>query len=390
VLNPSHPTLSFSHNKVNNHLLPCWKIAKMLKTPLNDWHHANRGRMVDFAGWEMPVQYSSIVEEHNTVRTTAGLFDISHMGRLEFRGGSAHELLNHVLTNDVAKLNVDDIRYSLICRDDGGILDDVLVYRLPDRWMLVVNASNREKIIAWLQSTPGFDDRGFHDLTMSTAMIAVQGPASAPLVSELIDQNVSTMKYYSGRDVEYDGIKSLVSRTGYTGEDGFELIVPAESATRVWRAMLTKGTSQSVGPAGLGCRDTLRLEAAMPLYGHELSESIDPLTAGLAFAVKLGKQGFVGKTALERIKGETVTRRRVGIQIDSRRIAREGAGILSADGNRVGEVTSGSFSPTLQKTIAMGYVAAEVAENGTLLQVDVRGSLLPATVVSLPFYKRRS
>lgn len=360
----------------------------MLKTPLNSWHHANRGRMVDFAGWEMPVQYSSIVDEHNKVRTAAGLFDISHMGRLEFRGTGAEALLNSVLTNDTARLKVGDIRYSLVCRADGGILDDVLVYRLPDRWFLVVNASNREKIVNWLQQQPGFGDSGFRDLTLSTGMIAVQGPKSAELVTQLTGTDVSGMKYYSGQDVAWDGLTSLISRTGYTGEDGFELSVPADRAEGLWVRLLELGAAVGIVPAGLGCRDTLRLEAAMPLYGHELSETIDPLTAGLAFAVRLQKPEFIGRTALAAVAASGVKQKRVGLEVEGRRIAREETPVVYS-GQVVGKVTSGTFSPTLQKTIAMAYVPVECSETGTQLQVDLRGTLIPAVVVPLPFYKSK-
>jgi aminomethyltransferase len=363
----------------------------MLKTPLNAWHHAHKARMVDFAGWEMPVQYSSIVEEHNTVRNAAGLFDISHMGRLEFRGESAGRFLNRIVTNDTSRIKPGGIRYALVCREDGGILDDVLVYHLPDRWFLVVNASNRDKIVDWLRSQPDFNSIEFEDLTLQTAMIAVQGPESAELVSEVAGPDIKQLKYYSGCDVPLKDCSALISRTGYTGEDGFEFSVPAEAATGLWEELLRLGASRNVAVAGLGCRDTLRLEAAMPLYGHELSESIDPLTAGLAFAVKLGKEdGFIGCDALQTVQQSSQRKQRVGLEIDSRRIAREGSSVQIGDGSVVGEVTSGTFSPTLQRTIAMAYVEPEATAEGTKLQVEVRGSLLPATVVALPFYKRRS
>lgn len=362
----------------------------MLKTPLNAWHHQHGGRMVDFAGWDMPVQYTSIVDEHNAVRSAVGLFDISHMGRIEFRGDAAGRFLNRLLTNDTAKLKVGDIRYSLMCRDDGGILDDVLVYRLPDRWLLVVNASNRTKIIDWLQQADGFAASECHDLTVETAMIAVQGPNAVSLVNGVLDRDFGGMKYYTGQDVSAFGGSLLVSRTGYTGEDGLELSLPAAAAEDVWERLVRDGASHGLQPAGLGCRDTLRLEAAMPLYGHELSESIDPLTAGLSFAVKLGKDDFVGKQALQAARDAGPQRRRIGLELTGRRIAREGAVIRTTEGAAAGEVTSGTFSPTLQKPIAMGYVESGFSEPGTVLQIDIRGTLHPATVVALPFYKRHS
>lgn len=362
----------------------------MLTTPLNAWHRQHHGRMVDFAGWEMPVQYVSIVDEHTAVRTAAGLFDISHMGRLEFRGDGAGEFLNRLLTNDTARLNGGDIRYSLMCREDGGVLDDVLVYRLPDRWLLVVNASNREKIVDWIRQAESFEESQFCDRTLSTGMIAIQGPAAVPLVCDLLNQDVSGMKYYTGQDLMWGSIPILVSRTGYTGEDGFEFSLPAETSPDLWVRLLEAGAASGIVPAGLGCRDTLRLEAAMPLYGHELSESIDPLTAGLQFAVKLSKPDFIGRSALIAVRDNGIRRVRVGLEVQGRRIAREGTPILAPGGNPIGEVTSGTFSPTLQKSIAMGYIDRDFAADGTGVQVNLRGTALSATVVPLPFYKRCS
>ncbi|MCA9060917.1 MAG: glycine cleavage system aminomethyltransferase GcvT [Planctomycetaceae bacterium] len=359
----------------------------MHKTPLNAWHHANNGRMVDFAGWEMPVQYTSIVQEHAAVRSQVGVFDISHMGRLAFHGADAAGFLNHVLTNDTARLNVGDVRYSLVCHADGGILDDVLVYCLPEHWELVVNASNREKIVAWLQQQPGFVDSGFRDNTLQTGMIAVQGPEAVSLASELLSIDVGTLKYYTCVPMKFESQPALLSRTGYTGEDGCEIVVPAELTETLWLRLLAAGASRGIVPAGLGCRDTLRLEAAMPLYGHELDEQTDPITAGLLFGVKLNKDDFIGRDAIAAVKSAGPTKVRVGLELEGRRIAREHTPV-ELDGRVVGEVTSGTFSPTLQKTIAMAYVETELASNGTPLQVSLRGNLIPAVVVPLPFYRR--
>lgn len=356
-------------------------------TPLNGWHHTHQGRMVDFAGWEMPVQYSSIVEEHNAVRSTAGLFDISHMGRLQFYGDSSQAFLNGMLTNDTEKLKAGDVRYSLICGKDGGILDDVLVYRLPDRWELVVNASNREKIVNWLKHAAGFASIEFCDNTLTTGMIAVQGPNALALMKHAAGLDLAAMKYYTASDMQYLGTSGVVSRTGYTGEDGFELVMPAADAQQVWSALLEHRERFGVVPAGLGCRDTLRLEAAMPLYGHELSETIDPLTAGLGFAVKFDKPEYPGKAALEVIKSRGIEMARVGLVLDGRRIAREESPV-HIDGQAVGKVTSGTFSPTLQKVIAMAYVPKSAAYPGTIVQVNLRGTLVNAEIIALPFYKR--
>lgn len=345
--------------------------------------------MVDFAGWEMPVQYTSIVDEHLAVRTAAGLFDISHMGRLQFRGPSCSEFLNGVLTNDTSLLKPGDVRYSLICNPAGGILDDVLVYRLPDRWELVVNASNREKIVAWLQQSDGFSAVDFTDVTMATGMVAVQGPNALRLVNDLTGLDLSAAKYYSVIAAEYCGIAGLISRTGYTGEDGFELVMPCGSAIDIWQRLLAAGQSSGVVAAGLGCRDTLRMEAAMPLYGHELSESTDPLSAGLGFAVKFGKARFTGREALLAIRSEGLKQVRTGLVLEGRRIAREESPVL-VNGQVAGRVTSGTFSPTLQKVIAMACLPVSEAVPGNRVEVNIRGSVVPAVVVSLPFYHRRA
>lgn len=359
----------------------------MLQTPLNAWHHAHHGRMVDFAGWEMPVQYSSIVEEHNAVRSSVGLFDISHMGRLEFHGKNADEFLNSVLTNDASRLRIGDIRYSLVCRPDGGILDDVLLYRLADRWLLVVNASNREKIVSWLQQQPGFATAELRDLTLSTAMLAIQGPKAVELMKSITDADINSLKYYSGTDLRLADVPTLISRTGYTGEDGFELIVPASEGVAVWQKLMQHGAALGIMSAGLGCRDTLRLEAGMPLYGHELSESIDPLSAGLSFAVRMQKSAFIGKESLANIQSAGLNQVRVALLLQGRRIARENALVLT-DGQIIGQVTSGTFSPTLQQSIAMAYVTSAHSQEGSQLQVDLRGTMVAAQIVPLPFYKR--
>lgn len=343
--------------------------------------------MVDFAGWEMPVQYSSIVEEHSAVRNAVGLFDISHMGRLLFRGSACEAFLNGVLTNDTSRLRTGDVRYSLICDHDGGILDDVLVYRLADRWELVVNASNRLTIVNWLKHSAGFATIEFVDRTLSTGMIAVQGPRALTLINELLGTDLSRMKYYSATDMSFQGVDGLVSRTGYTGEDGFELVVPAADTERIWTTLLERGAAFGVIAAGLGCRDTLRLESAMPLYGHELSRSVDPLTAGLGFAVKFDKQQFTGKTALESIRAKGPSMTRVGLLLEGRRIAREDSPVMQ-DGREVGKVTSGTFSPTLQKVIAMAYVPTALSPVGTCVDVSLRGTPVAAEVVPLPFYRR--
>lgn len=367
--------------------------GELLQTPLHAWHAAHGGRLVDFAGWSMPVQYGSIVEEHQATRTAAGVFDVSHMGRLRLDGPGAAAFLDRLLTRKVVGMGPGKIRYSLMCNEAGGILDDVLVYHLEQHgggfyYLLVVNASNREKIVGSLQSQlRQADEVTIADRTRETAMIAVQGPHALRIVEPLIGADVGGMAYYSGVETTIARQPAIVSRTGYTGEDGCEMIVPASNAQEIWDRVFEAGKDLGLRANGLGARDTLRLEAAMPLYGHELSEQIKPFTAGLAFAVNLEGREFVGKAALAADKADANRPRRVGLELAGRRAAREHYPVL-AGGEKIGEITSGTFSPTLQKPIAMAYVAPAHAEVGTELQVDIRGTQESARVVPLPFYKR--
>jgi aminomethyltransferase len=378
-----------------------------LRTPLYDWHRAHGGRMVDFAGWDMPVQYTSITDEHAAVRTAAGLFDISHMGRLSFAGADALGLIQQVYTNDAAAMQDGQVRYGLICNEHGGIRDDVLVYRWrgwamgrddpgqplrrsnavlhrwPYGWSMVVNASNREKIVAWLDQHRGGRDVQVQDQTLETGMIAVQGPRAVELCRGLTEADPAALRYYHATPTLYRGKLVAVSRTGYTGEDGVELMVGAGQAVELWEELVARGAR----PCGLGARDTLRLEAAMPLYGHELTEETDPYQAGLGWAVKPEKGDFIGRDAMLRRRDDPTLPRRVGLEIEGKRIAREGAAVLR-DGREVGRVTSGTFSPTLGRVIAVAYVAPDVTAAGTVLAVDVRGQPAPARVVPLPFYRR--
>jgi aminomethyltransferase len=372
----------------------------LAKTPLAPWHVAHHGRLVEFGGWLMPVQYESIVAEHQAVRRGLGLFDISHMGRLKFTGPAAQTLLDSLLTRRISDLEIGQVRYSLVTNEAGGILDDVLVYRLAsgtagesDYFLLVVNASNRGKIVDWIRAHLAGPDVQFTDLTEQTAMIAVQGPAAVRVLQPLAAADLAAMKYYHATESQVCGRPAIVSRTGYTGEDGFEVTVSAVVAEAVWEAILTAGKPLGAVAAGLGARDTLRLEAAMPLYGHELSEEIDPLTAGLGFAVNLENRTFPGRDALAKIKQSPRATRRIGLELAARRVPREHYPILRSGGKLgdepVGEVTSGTFSPTFERPIAMAYVRADLAEPDTELLVDIRGQLEPARVVKLPFYRRK-
>lgn len=344
--------------------------------------------MVDFAGWEMPVQYSSIVAEHQAVRNAVGLFDISHMGRLEFSGQDSFRFLNFLTTNNVRNLDVGAIQYSLIVNERGGILDDVLVYRFPDQYLMVVNASNREKILKWIEERREDYDFNLRDLTVSHCMVALQGPRAEEILNPLVDIDLKQIRYYRGAGAHMLEQSVLVSRTGYTGEDGFEIIIPAAHGMALWETLMEAGAAHGILPCGLGCRDTLRLEAAMPLYGHEMNEETDPYTAGLGFAVKLDKPPFVGQQSLaEFFRTRTDLPKRVGIELEGKRIAREGALLYRAD-LQIGRVTSGTFSPTFEKPIAMGSVPAEFSAVGTAIEVDLRGSRVGAKVVGLPFYRR--
>ncbi len=353
------------------------------RTPLYDWHVAHGARMVDFAGWDMPVQYSSIVEEHQAVRTAAGLFDISHMGRLSFGGPDSLALIQQVFSNNAATMKDFQVRYGLICNEHGGIRDDVLVYRWPYGYAMVVNASNREKILAWLAQYKGTRTVDVTDQTLSTCMVAVQGPQALALCRGLTAADAEQLAYYYATPTRYRDQACVVSRTGYTGEDGLEIMVGAAQAVELWEDLVRRGAK----PCGLGARDTLRLEAAMPLYGHELTEAIDPFQAGLGWAVKLDKGDFIGREALVRRRQETTLRQRVGLELEGKRIAREGASVWR-DGRDIGRVTSGTFAPTLGKAIAMAYLDPASTAVGTACAVDVRGKPAPARVVPLPFYRR--
>ncbi len=366
--------------------------TELARTPLHDWHVAHGGRMVDFAGWSMPVQYTSIAEEHNATRGRLGVFDISHMGRLDFVGPQVAQFLDSVVTRRVIDLKPNQIRYALVCNDDGGILDDVLVYgEAHDRshpYSMVVNASNRGKIVAWLDERLP-DSIAIRDQTFRTAMLAVQGPKAIDLVQPLVETAtpIMGMKYYTYADGRFGAVDILISRTGYTGEDGVEIICEAEHAARIWERVLGSAKDAGGMAAGLGARDTLRLEAAMPLYDHELSEAINPFQAGLSFAVNLGGREFVGSKALERFAADKTQPVRVGLEVEGKRVPRQGCPVLNNE-EIVGEVTSGTFSPTFERPIAMAYVRPTSQTVGRRMAVDIRGTRHPATVVPLPFYKR--
>jgi aminomethyltransferase len=367
--------------------------TELLRTPLHDWHVKHGGRMVDFAGWSMPVQYKSIAEEHNATRNAVGVFDISHMGRLQFGGPNVAQFLDSIVTRRITDLKPNQVRYALVCNDEGGILDDVLVYGgTPDGarpYSMVVNASNREKIVAWLNEHAVGSGVSILDNTTHTAMIALQGPKAIDLAQELFETAapIAGMRYYTFASGYWDGDALLVSRTGYTGEDGIEIACDAAIAAELWQSISEHAAIDSGIAAGLGARDTLRLEAAMPLYGHELSETINPIQAGLTFAVNLGGRKFIGSDALERFAADKSQPVRIGLQCDGKRVPRQGCPVLH-NNEIVGEVTSGTYSPTLDRPIAMAYVGPAASAIGTQLTTDIRGTQHPAVVVPLPFYQR--
>jgi len=363
-------------------------MASLLRTPLYDLHVSLGARMVEFAGWEMPVQFAGIVEEHNHTRTACGVFDVSHMGRLKITGKDADTFLDRICTRNLKDAVPGRCFYSHVCREDGGILDDVIVSRFEDHWGIVCNASNREKIIGWLEKHRAGKDVQITDETVDTAMIACQGPKTLDVAKELTGQDFSSLKRYHFTTQQVGPASIVVYRSGYTGEDGLEIVCGAGLARfLVPRLFGTKEKpSAAVKPVGLGARDTLRLEAGMPLYGHELSENWDSLTAGQAWCVDLNKD-FIGAEAMRRLKQDELSRCVVGLELEGRRIARQNFPVFHGE-KKVGEITSGTLSPTLNKSIAMALVSTASSSPGTTLDVEVSGKWLPARVVPLPFYKR--
>jgi aminomethyltransferase len=396
------------------------------RTPLYACHLELGARMVEFAGWEMPVQYAGVIEEHRAVRGAAGLFDVSHMGEIRVRGAGAERFLQHLTPNDVARLAPGRAHYSGLLTARGTYVDDLLIYRLAaDDFLVVVNASNRAADLAWVleqghggtaAAGPAADAADVVDESDRYALLALQGPRALAILEPLAavtrgpaapgardgaatpatpatpetpeTPEITALRYYGFAQGEVAGVPAIISRTGYTGEDGFELYVAPEDAPELWRRLLAAGEPHGLLPAGLGARDTLRLEAAMALYGHELDEGTTPFEAGLAWVVKLDKGGFIGRDALVAQQAAGVQRVLAGFEVRGRGIARQGHAVLS-QGQVVGAVTSGTWSPTLEKAIGMAYLPPALASPGTALDVDVRGRTLPAVVVELPFYRRR-
>jgi len=377
-----------------NHVVACvfgWKGQALsvetgvVRTALYDRHVAADARIVDFAGYAMPIQYRGIVDEHRRVRSTAGLFDVSHMGEFFLSGSSALESLERITTNRAAALVDGRVQYSAMCYETGGFIDDLLVYRLGDSYMLVVNAANKAKDLDWVTShlLPGTE---FRDASDETALIALQGPRSEDVLAAVGAGSFSSLGYYYAARGDVAGRTALVSRTGYTGEDGFEIYCKPEDAATIWDALLDGGVPLDVEPVGLGCRDTLRLEMGYALYGNDIDDSRTPAEAGLMWITKLKKGDFIGRDAIVQQRTAGLTERLVGFELEGRGVPRHGHAIISG-GETVGGVTSGTFSPSLERGIGMGYLAVGV--HGPL-EIGVRNRRLKAKLVDLPFYKEGS
>ncbi len=356
------------------------------RTSLYEEHKKAGARLVPFAGFEMPIQYTGIVDEHTAVRTGAGIFDASHMGELQMKGQYAAQVVNYLITNDASKLVDGQALYTCACNDKGTILDDLIVYRASqDDWLIVCNASNHEKMAAVFKKAAE-NHCEFHDLTDDTALIALQGPKAFDVLAKLGSDaaKLSELKSFHFRDAVVANVRCTVARTGYTGEDGVEIFCPWNDAPQVWRALVESGAK----PAGLGARDTLRLEARLSLYGNDIDETTNPIEAGLSWVVKLQKDDFVGKAALEKIKAAPLPRKMVGFEMVGKGIARHGYLLRDMDGAEIGICTSGSPCPTIQKSVGLGYLPSAKAEVGTHFMVDCRGKNIEAVVVPTPFYKR--
>jgi aminomethyltransferase len=363
-------------------------LSDLKTTPLNRVHREAGARMVPFAGWEMPVQYTGVIDEHTAVRTRAGLFDVSHMGEVAVRGRESLEFLQQVTSNDVSRLAPGRIQYSALTTPEGTFVDDLLVYKLgEDDYFLVINAGNASKDVDWLRyHAKGYDVR-LEDVSDRYCQLALQGPRAELILQPLTETPLPAIRYYGFERATVAGTPCVLSRTGYTGEDGFELYGPWDAAEGLWNALLTAGAPHGLVPAGLGARDTLRLEAKMALYGNDIDDTTTVLEADLAWIVKLEKGDFLGRDALLKQKAEGLSRRLVGFETEGRAIARHGT-TASKDGRTVGAVTSGTFSPTLKKNIGLAYLPLSLGEPGTRITVEIRGRSEPAVVVPTPFYKR--
>jgi len=356
----------------------------MKKTPLHHTHIVLGAKMTDFGGWEMPVEYSSIIDEHHAVRNHCGLFDICHMGEIMISGEKAAQSVQMLISNDLNKLEYGKVLYTPICKEDGGIIDDLLVYMLgEDSYLFVVNAANKIKDYNWIKENIHTETK-VEDLSDYYAMLALQGPESKSILKQLTDAELDSIDYYHFIEAEAAGVDMIISRTGYTGELGYELYFPAEKAEEIWQILIKAGEEFKLMPAGLGARNTLRLEKGYALYGNDIDESTNPIEAGLGWTVDFDGDDFIGRESLIKIKENCCSRRLKGLIITGRGMARHGYEIY-ADSKKIGRVTSGSYSPSLKKSIAMGYLAEEYTEPGSKIQIKIRERFVEAEVVELPF-----
>jgi aminomethyltransferase len=363
----------------------------MKKTPLYNRHLALGARVIDFGGWAMPVQYTGVIEEHETTRQKAGLFDICHMGEIEVRGPQAFDLLQWVLSRNLAGQTTGQMKLSVMTNEQGGMMDDVTVYRLEDdHYMVVTNAGTKDRDLAWIvnrRNDKGFFDAHITDMSDATGKLDLQGPFSQKILARLMSNDITPLKYYHAMNTTILGIPSLVSRSGYTGEDGFEIYADSGKIGELWDALMEAGADCGLKPVGLGARDTLRLEAGMMLYGNDMDETITPLEVVYAWITDLDKD-FMGCAALKRLKQRGLTKTLIGFEMEDRGIARHGYGVFK-EGEEVGLVTSGTFTPTVQKAIGLAFVPASIREPGTEIFIRIRDRLARARIVKLPFYRRR-
>lgn len=364
-------------------------MENLKKTPLFNSYEKYGGKIIDFAGWALPVQYEGIIAEHEAVRTDAGLFDVSHMGEVEIIGEDALKFVQNLITNDISILEDNQILYALMCYQDGGVVDDLIVYRFNENhFFLVINAGNIEKDFEWMLKNKNGFDVDITNISSSIAQLAIQGPKAQAILQKLTDTDLGDIKFFfCKRGILIGGIKCLVSRTGYTGEDGFEIYTDVESVIDLWDRILDAGKEDGLKPIGLGARDTLRFEVNLPLYGNELSESITPLEAGLGFFVKLNKENFIGKDALVKQKKEGLRRKIVGFEMKGKAIPRHGYDVFAGD-DKVGTVTTGYLSPSIKKNIGLALIDSKYSELGTTIFIKVRNKLIEAIVVDKRFYKK--
>jgi len=369
-------------------------MGELKRTPLYPEYEKYNGKLIEFFGWELPVQFAGIMREHRSTRSEAGLFDVSHMGKIVVSGLESVAFLDHLVTNNISKLVTNKVQYSFMCNDDGGTIDDLLIYMIDDKeYLLVVNASNAKKDLVWLQQhAQDYRSVKIDDKSNDYAILALQGPKAEKIIQKITDINVSVLKMFSFYNhVNIIGLQqtTLISRTGYTGEDGFEILVQKSASRNLWNILLEAGEEYGLAPAGLGARDTLRFEAGLPLYGQELSEDISPIEAGLSFAVKTEKQSdFIGKTALKNQLNKGMHQKIVGIEMVERGIPRIGYEIVNKEHKKIGRITSGTHSPTLKKSLGLALIERPYNEIGTEVWVNIRNHILKAKVIKTPFYKR--